>query len=495
MTKTANNLYPVFMQLQHLRVLVVGAGMVGTEKLHSLLRTAPDARVTVIAPAISGEIQAMADKYPQVILRQKPFEAADLKQHDLVFAATNLPELNATVYAAAHASGLLINVADTPALCDFYLGSIVNKGELKIAISTNGKSPTVAKRMREVLQEVIPEEMESALENMQQIRSKLNGNFTEKVKKLNEVTAILKNDERFFQKETSKHWKRIAIISTLGFLLSVLVQIVRAYATTDDWNWAAGSLSQLIQSPFQWYVLAGFVAQLVDGMLSMGYGVTAATALMSAGVQPVAVSAAIHTSEIFTTGISGYSHYRFGNVNKKLFKHLVVPGVLGAILGALALVYLGEKAGKWLMPLIAAYALFLGMKILMKALTSMHTPKKAKRIGLLAWTGGFLDSFGGGGWGPIVTSTLIAKGRSPKYTIGSVSLTEFFITLSSAFTFLFTAGISHWNVVLGLIVGGVIAAPIGARLAGKLPRKTMLIAVGCMVIIWSIRMIIKSLSN
>jgi uncharacterized membrane protein YfcA len=116
-----------------------------------------------------------------------------------------------------------------------------------------------------------------------------------------------------------------------------------------------------------------------------------------------------------------------------------------------------------------------------------------KRLGLLAAAGGFLDSFGGGGWGPIVTSSLIAKGRSPRYTVGSVSLTEFFVTLASAFTFLVTVGISHLSIVLGLLLGGCLAAPLAARLAGKLPRKTMMIAVGIMVMIWCVRMFLKSI--
>jgi uncharacterized membrane protein YfcA len=171
-----------------------------------------------------------------------------------------------------------------------------------------------------------------------------------------------------------------------------------------------------------------------------------------------------------------------------------MPGVLGAILGALMLVFLGEKAGKWLMPVMALYAMFLGLKILFKAFQIQSKAKKVKRIGWLAGLGGFLDSFGGGGWGPIVTSSLMAKGRSPKYTIGSVSLTEFFVTLASALTFFITVGISHWNIVLGLLLGGAIAAPFAARLAGKLPRKTMMVAVGIMVMLWCIRMFIKSLS-
>jgi len=231
----------------------------------------------------------------------------------------------------------------------------------------------------------------------------------------------------------------------------------------------------------------------VDGTLGMGYGVTSATCLMTLGINPVSVSAAIHTSEIFTTATSGYSHYKFKNVNKKLFKHLVIPGCIGAALGALMLVFLGEKYGKLLLPIIAAYAFFLGLKILIKAFSQQAQNKKIKRLGWLASAGGFLDSFGGGGWGPIVTSTLIAKGRSPRYTIGSVNLAEFFITMTSAFTFFLTVGISHLNVVVGLLTGGAIASPIAARLAGKLPRKTMMILVGIMVMIWCTRMIIKSI--
>ena len=146
------------------------------------------------------------------------------------------------------------------------------------------------------------------------------------------------------------------------------------------------------------------------------------------------------------------------------------------------------------MPLMSAYAMFLGLKILIRAFQKQPKNKKIKRIGWLAWIGGFLDSFGGGGWGPIVTSTLISKGRSPKYTIGSVNLTEFFITLASAVTFFITVGVGYWNIVLGLLIGGSIAAPFAAKLTGKLPKKTMMIAVGIMVMIWCTRMIIKSFS-
>jgi uncharacterized membrane protein YfcA len=284
--------------------------------------------------------------------------------------------------------------------------------------------------------------------------------------------------------------KRLVLAFGLMIAGHIIISLLPLPPVIEIWKEVKTDLN----AQFLLFILAGFLAQLVDGVLSMGYGVTSATCLMSLGVNPVAVSAAIHTSEIFTTAASGYSHYKFGNVNKKLFRHLVIPGVTGAVLGALALVFLGDRFSAYLMPLIALYAGFLGLKILVRAFRTKLQNTKVKRIGWLAGAGGFLDSFGGGGWGPIVTSSLIAKGRSPKYTIGSVSLTEFFVTLSSAFTFLFTIGISHWNVVLGLLIGGMLAAPIGARLAGRLPRKTMMILVGVMVIIWCLRLFIRSIT-
>jgi uncharacterized membrane protein YfcA len=309
----------------------------------------------------------------------------------------------------------------------------------------------------------------------------------EKVKQLSE------SHQQPVAKIPASKTKRLVKLMVLGFALMTVVNLVVLYTPLPPVSEMPDYLKDVFNRQFLFFILAGFLAQMVDGLLSMGYGVTSATCLMTFGVNPVAMSAAIHTSEIFTSGISGYSHYKFGNVNKKLFKHLVIPGVLGAILGALLLVYLGEKGGKWLMPIIAVYAGFLGVKILIKAFRPQNGNKKVKRVGWLAGAGGFLDSFGGGGWGPIVTSSLIAKGKSPKYTVGSVSLTEFFITLASAFTFFVSVGVSHWNIVLGLMIGGTLAAPIAARLAGKLHRKTMMIAVGIMVLIWCARMIIKSL--
>lgn len=186
-----NHLFPVFFKLEQLQVLVVGGGNVGCEKVSAILQNCPAARVTVVATWFAPEMAAITEGFDNVTLVQKEFSCGDLFGKDLVIAATADKELNSCIWEKAKASKVLINVADTPALCDFYLGSVVQKGNLKIAISTNGKSPTIAKRLKEVLNEAIPEQLENVLHHLQAIRDRLKGDFAEKVKKLNELTSVL----------------------------------------------------------------------------------------------------------------------------------------------------------------------------------------------------------------------------------------------------------------------------------------------------------------
>jgi uncharacterized membrane protein YfcA len=364
----------------------------------------------------------------------------------------------------------------------------VQKGNLKIAISTNGKSPTAAKRIKELLHDVLPGELDDVIENLHKVRNKLNGSFEYKVRKLNSITRILVDKD---VASTEKRWRKIATYSLLAFALMLVGHFIFSYLPLSEMTNDAISWYNTLDSNFHWMLLAGFLAQLVDGSLGMGYGVTSATVLLSAGISPAAISGSIHTAEMFASGASGYSHYKFGNVNKKLFKALVIPGVIGAIIGAILLTKLGNMDGAWLRALLACYTLFLGVKFLFNAFREQKKQKKFKHYGWLAGAGGFFDSFGGGGWGPLVTTTLINKGRSPRYVIGSVSLTEFFVTLASAFTFFTLLGVSHWQTILALIIGGVIAAPIAAKLTGKMPRKTAFILLGVLVIVWSIRILVK----
>lgn len=482
----ANLLFPVFLKLENLQVLLVGGGKVGLEKLTAILQNAPKTAVTVVSLEFKEELRELAEQYPAVTLLQKPFSVADLDNKDLAIVAVNDKEISLAIREAAKDKKILVNVADTPGQCDFYLSSIVQKGNLKIAISTNGLSPTAAKRIKEVLNQALPSELDEVIVKLNTVRNRLNGNFEYKVKKLNELTRVLVEKENG---EKERRFRKIATWSLLAFALMLIGHFIFSYipfreiaSSTVDWY-------KTLDANFHVMLLAGFLAQLVDGALGMGYGVTSATILLSAGVNPAAISGSIHTAEMFASGASGYSHYKFGNVNKKLFKALLIPGVIGAVFGAILLTKLGDTHVDYIRPIMAAYTLFLGMRILIMAFRTQRNQKKFRKYGVLAGIGGFFDSFGGGGWGPIVTSTLVAKGRSPRYVIGSVSLTEFFVTLASAFTFFTLLGVSHWQTIVALIVGGLLAAPLAARLTGKLPRKTSFVLLGLLVIFWSVRIL------
>jgi siroheme synthase-like protein len=191
--REGNLLFPIFLKLEQMRLLIVGGGNVGHEKLSAVLRNSPATPVTIVATWFSDETQELAARYDNVRLVEKAFEPADLDHADLVIAATGIRELSEQIKAEAQQRRILANVADTPDLCDFYLGSIVKKGDLKIAISTNGKSPTLAKRIREYLEEALPETTQQLLDNLQHIRNQIKGDFQAKLQALNELTEKVFN--------------------------------------------------------------------------------------------------------------------------------------------------------------------------------------------------------------------------------------------------------------------------------------------------------------
>ncbi len=238
--------------------------------------------------------------------------------------------------------------------------------------------------------------------------------------------------------------------------------------------------------------LVGLFAQIVDGALGMAYGITATTFLLSSGVPPAAATASVHLAEVFTTGFSAFSHWKFGNINKALFKRLLIPGIIGAVAGAYIITSIDGKAIK---PYISAYLLLMGIYVLSKAFRKIkvkHEPPK--HIAGLALTGGFVDAIGGGGWGPVVTTSLIGSGHDPRQTIGSVNAAEFFLTMAGGAAFAILGGFTHWTVIAGLIVGGLFAAPFAAWLCSKLPARTLLIIVGVLISFLSVLNLWKALA-
>jgi len=191
-----NELFPVFFRMDKLHVVVIGGGVVGMEKVGAILRNSPAANIKVIAPDIRQEINDLVTLHKGLELHYKHYESTDLDGSDLIIAATCIHELNAQIHQDAKQKRILINIADTPDTCDFYLSSIVQKGNLKIAISTNGKSPTFAKRIRELLEETLPDGMDNILQQLNQIRNKLTGDFDFKVKRMDEITKSLNQEKQ-----------------------------------------------------------------------------------------------------------------------------------------------------------------------------------------------------------------------------------------------------------------------------------------------------------
>jgi uncharacterized membrane protein YfcA len=256
--------------------------------------------------------------------------------------------------------------------------------------------------------------------------------------------------------------------------------------------------------------LVGFIAQTIDGALGMAYGVSTNAFLLSIGVPPASASASVRVTEMVTTAISGASHWRVGNINWNLVKRLLIPGMIGGVVGAYLLTSIDSNVIK---PFIAVYLLILGIVILVRAFTTENrngvkeyfvtlfkglTQREHKDVveentmlvRVLGSIGGFLDSVGGGGWGPVVTTTLVAHGRNPRLTIGSVILSEFFVAFAATITFALRLNFSqYWQIMLGLLIGGAIAAPLGARVTKALPPKILMIMVGILIIILSISII------
>ncbi|EOR95576.1 Siroheme synthase [Arcticibacter svalbardensis MN12-7] len=251
---------------------------------------------------------------------------------------------------------------------------------------------------------------------------------------------------------------------------------------------------------FYYFLLAGFIFAMIDGAIGMSYGVTSTTFSMAMGIPPASASTAVHLSEILSNGIAGVMHYKMGNVNMKLFRLLVVPGIIGSVTGAYLLSSL-EHYSHYTKPFISLYTLILGIVILKKSFTISRKnnkdakPKKIKSIRTLGLFGGFIDAVGGGGWGSIVLSTLIAGGRNARFSLGAVKFSRFFIAFMSSLTFVTMLNGLHWEAIGGLVLGSAIASPIAARVANRISAKTIMVAVGIIVILASLKSIVGFLSD
>ncbi len=271
---------------------------------------------------------------------------------------------------------------------------------------------------------------------------------------------------------------KLAVLTGLTLLVAAVA--VGLWLAPIDWEAAPGEIATGLASRGFWTAVAvGLFAQIVDGALGMAYGVTSTTFLLSTGVPPAAATASVHIAEVFTTGFSGLSHWKLGNVNPKLFKRLVIPGVIGGVTGAYIVTSIDAKVLK---PYIAGYLLLIGLYIIVKVFRTIRVrtepPTYVAPLGLV---GGFVDAVGGGGWGPVVTTSLVGSGQDPRTTIGSVNAAEFFLAIATGFSFALLGGFTHWTTIAGLVFGGLFAAPFAAYVVKILPTRVLMITVGALI--------------
>ncbi len=298
------------------------------------------------------------------------------------------------------------------------------------------------------------------------------------------VTAVPEGITRETAKGFPK-WLRLLLILAVTALL--LLFFLPAASQQNLLYWFSTTARPVFSEQLLFFALVGFLAQMIDGALGMAYGVSSTSFLLGLGVPPALASSSVHVAEVITSGISGLSHLRMGNVNRKLFRQLALPGAIGAIVGAYVLTSLD---GTLIKPVIAVYLLAMGVIIIRKAFRKQPAQAEEKKLAPLALFGGFVDAVGGGGWGPVVASTLLSRGHNPRYAIGSVNLSEFFVALAGAGMFVALIGTGNWQIILGLILGGAFAAPFAAVLCKKFSAKTLMIMVGVLIIGLSIRNLI-----
>jgi uncharacterized membrane protein YfcA len=240
------------------------------------------------------------------------------------------------------------------------------------------------------------------------------------------------------------------------------------------------------------FIAIGFAAQMIDGALGMAFGVISTTLLVSMGVPPAAASAGVHTVESFTTGVSGISHALHRNIDWRLFARIVVPGIIGGVLGAYVLTQVSAETAR---PIVLTYLAGIGLYLLWRGATHRHREREPKVVAPLGLVGGFLDAAGGGGWGPVVTSNLLVQGANPRRTIGTVNTAEFFVTVTISATFIAALGWEAFTVAtVGLLIGGVVAAPLGALVARRVKPDFLLTMVGVVLTVTSLYGVYRALA-
>ena len=502
-----NNMHPLFLNLERIPVLLVGNDDLIFRALKQICRNSIHCKIKIFDENISEEIIQFSSDKSNIILFNRKMGENDLLDFGLLAISTEDHEYEEHLLQVSQNKNILINIIGKPQISDFSLVSVIKKESIKLGISTNDYSPEVQKRINKIIENSIPSDLEQFIQKLKFAYKNPLMNREDELKTLDHITAEyldqkqkhpLANSEFENLEKISKAVRRranvyLGIIGVL-VLIGVFSYILFEFQLFPDIN----SFLNRDHHIFYKMLGVGFIAELVVGSTGMGYGIICTTILLMLNIAPPIISASVHSAETFTSAAGSISHFRLKNVNMKLVKVLAIPAIIGAVIGALSLTYFGEHYAHILKPLISCYTLYLGINILRNAFKNNKkknsTQKSRRNMSILGFFGGFIDSFTGGGWGPIVTGTLLKDGRTPRYVIGSSTLSKFILTIASAITFVMTIGIQHWNIVLGILIGGIITAPFAAMVTSKLPIKKMFVVIGVLIIALSLISIVKSLS-
>ncbi|SFH87167.1 TSUP family transporter [Halpernia frigidisoli] len=443
--KSKNSLFPIYLNSENLNILIIGGDKNDLNFLNFLIKNYSTFHIKIVFPKIDQEIKSLAEVHNFISIFEKEVDESDFKNQKLIF----------------------VTESEKTQFHYFKIWSKENFGLIHF-INSEEKS-----------------DFETEFSN-----KNFDKNTSRKVSLVDPYKEI---------ENTAKIVKRAKLKANLYLgIIGVLVFFGLFFLTLQEFNLFPDVKLFFAQENhiFLWMVLVGFLAEMIAGSMGMGYGVICTTILLLLNIPPPIVSASIHSAESFTTAAGSISHFKLKNVNLKLVFALAPFAIIGAIIGAVSLSYFGEHYAKILKPIISVYTLYLGANILRKTLAKkslIKSTRKRSNLKVLGIVGGFIDSFAGGGWGPLVTGSLIKDGRTPRYVVGSSTVAKFLLTITSAVTFIFTIGIHHWNIILGLLLGGVVTAPFSAMLTSRLPVRKMSIAISILVIVMSLVNIFKIL--
>jgi len=452
------NTMPVLLNLKEFPILIIGGSGKSPENTRAILNHCP--MIRIVAEKISDELKELTEENRTVELIESTLTEKHLEGIRLIISTISDDEFSEYARDLAKSRGILFSSCEgsEPPI---FLGSNDTKDDLLIGNPDNSMIYPLIYETDEVLENLYEDPYNA---------SAIKKNFSNASRIALSVPEARTKEEKILGRV-----KKASIYSLVVILLMIIGHLLFSLLPYDDPYLIVQDLFVNLDKNFWKYAMFGFIAQMIDGALGMAYGVSVTTFLLGAGITgitPAIASASMHASEIFTTGSSSLVYMRFRNINMKLFRSLVWPGLIGAVLGVITVSFVSKEYFNVIKPMVAVYTLTLGVIIILRA---FKKPKKRKKVK----------------WGPIVTSSLLAGGRHLRYAVGSAHLAKFFVAVVSTVTFFFMIGLSHWQVIIGLVIGGMIAAPFSIYLSNKIPIKKGLLLVGILIISISIRTLVK----